>query len=180
MLMVAFLLQLQRLTEVEIKRRTQTYLCFKRQVFKQFKLIRRMVRLNRAIVAGRALMLVPKTFVAGKKMAKVAQTAQALLNKRYFLPAQGCPWRNAKSPFGFKIKRNALGLAKYKERQWKMIVRQRRSLYPFQLEAHFRSPQYLASLPRVHYREKKLARNGVAFWLRRWSGVESFSPSSSW
>ncbi len=165
-MMITFLLQLQKLTEWEVKNRAKTYLCFKRQVFKQFKLIKRVVQLNRAIKAGRLLMLTPKTYAAGKAMVKGAQSMQSLLNKHYFFPTKGCSWGPFRSPFGIKIKRNIVGLARFKEKVWKVIVTRKQSLYPFQLEARFRSSQWVASYPVLNYRERKLSRLAAVFWWR--------------
>ena len=166
-MMVAFLLQLQKLTEWEVKNRAKTYLCFKKQVFKQFRLIKRVVKLNRAIKTGRLLMLTPKTYAAGKAMIKGAQTTQSLLNKRYFLPTKGCPLGLFRSPFGVKIKRGTMGLARFKEKVWKIVIKRKWSLYPFQLEAHFRLPHRMATYPVLKYRERKSAPIGAAFWWRR-------------
>ena len=165
--MISFLLQLQKLTEWEVKNRAKTYLCFKRQIFKQFRLIKRVVRLNRAIKTGRLLMLTPKTYAAGKAMVKGAQTMQSLLNKRYFFPTKGCSPGLFMSPFGIKIKRNIVGLARFKEKAWTIIVKRKQSLYPFQLEAHFRLPRQMATYPVLKYRERSLPQIGAVFWWRR-------------
>ncbi len=173
--MISFLIQLQKVTEIEMKNRAEVYLCFKRHIFQQLHLIERIVRLNLTIKVGRMFMLSPKTMPLGKSMIKIAQKGQNLFNNQYNLSSKKCRQNRIilPSPFGLKLKRNALGLALLKRKKWKIIISQKKGFSPFQLEAHFQSPQRNPSHLSLNYWEKSLYHDKQVLQLNPLFGVVS-------
>ena len=173
--MVAFLIHRQWLTEVEVKERTRAYLCFKRQVIRQLHFIKKMIQLNRIIQQGYILMLTPKTASWGATLMEGAKKAQQLLNAQYSatLYLKTCRQKNHQldHPFGVVLQRNAWGLAKFRKRQWKIVIYQNKGLRPFQLKAVLRAKTEEVY---IQYQEKRYTSIKEALWWKRWPGVEYF------